>query len=71
MPIIQHNPEKLYPQYQNYSHAVEVSSGSCLDDKTVSIDRMQLAVSLQCDNAPARLWHSNYNSRRQQIAPVI
>lgn len=24
MPVIKHNPEKLYPQYQNYSHAVEI-----------------------------------------------
>jgi 2-iminobutanoate/2-iminopropanoate deaminase len=25
MPVIQHNPETLYPQYQNYSHAVEIA----------------------------------------------
>ena len=30
MPVIKHNPEDLYPQYQSYSHAVEVSSGSRL-----------------------------------------
>ncbi|MEP6985209.1 MAG: RidA family protein [Chloroflexota bacterium] len=24
MPVIKHNPDKLYPQYQNYSHAVEI-----------------------------------------------
>jgi enamine deaminase RidA (YjgF/YER057c/UK114 family) len=24
MQVIKHNPEKLYPQYQNYSHAVEI-----------------------------------------------
>ena len=30
MPVIKHNPENLYPQYQNYSHAIEVSSGSRL-----------------------------------------
>lgn len=30
MPVIKHNPEKLYPQYQSYSHAIEVSSGSRL-----------------------------------------
>jgi 2-iminobutanoate/2-iminopropanoate deaminase len=26
----QHNPAALYPQYQNYSHAVEIHSGSRL-----------------------------------------
>ena len=30
MPVIKHNPEDLYPQYQSYSHAIEVSSGSRL-----------------------------------------
>ena len=30
MPVVKHNPENLYPQYQNYSHAIEVSSGSRL-----------------------------------------
>ena len=24
MQVIKHNPEKLYPQYQNYSHAIEI-----------------------------------------------
>jgi len=30
VPVIKHNPEDLYPQYQSYSHAIEVSSGSRL-----------------------------------------
>lgn len=30
MPVIKHNPEKMYPQYQSYSHALEISSGSRL-----------------------------------------
>ena len=30
MPVIKHNPEDLYPQYQSYSHAIEVTSGSRL-----------------------------------------
>ena len=30
MAVIKHNPEKLYPQYQNYSHAVEVRGNSRL-----------------------------------------
>ena len=30
MPVIKHNPENIYPQYQSYSHAMEVSSGSRL-----------------------------------------
>lgn len=30
MPVNKHNPENIYPQYQNYSHAIEVSSGSRL-----------------------------------------
>ena len=30
MPITNHNPAKLFPQYRNYSHAVEVSSNSRL-----------------------------------------
>ena len=30
MPVIKHNPENLYPQYQSYSHAIEVRSGSRL-----------------------------------------
>jgi 2-iminobutanoate/2-iminopropanoate deaminase len=30
VPVIKHNPEKVYPQYQSYSHAIEVSSGSRL-----------------------------------------
>lgn len=30
MPVIKHNPENLYPQYQSYSHAIEVSSSSRL-----------------------------------------
>lgn len=25
MPIIKHNPKDLFPQYRNYSHAIEVS----------------------------------------------
>ena len=28
MPIIPHNPKELFPQYRNYSHAVEVSGDS-------------------------------------------
>jgi 2-iminobutanoate/2-iminopropanoate deaminase len=28
MPVIKHNPSELFPQYRNYSHAVEVSSNS-------------------------------------------
>lgn len=28
MPITKHNPAKLFPQYQNYSHAVEVTGDS-------------------------------------------
>lgn len=30
MPITRHNPAELFPQYRNYSHAVEVSSNSRL-----------------------------------------
>lgn len=30
MPIIKHNPEKMYPQYKSYSHAIEISNGSRL-----------------------------------------
>ena len=30
MPVIKHNPATLYPQYQSYSHAVEISGGSRL-----------------------------------------
>ena len=30
MPIIKHNPDKLFPQYQNYSHAIEIGVGSRL-----------------------------------------
>jgi enamine deaminase RidA (YjgF/YER057c/UK114 family) len=30
MPIIKHNPEELFPQYQNYSHAIEIGLGSRL-----------------------------------------
>jgi 2-iminobutanoate/2-iminopropanoate deaminase len=30
MPITKHNPAKMYPQYRNYSHAIEVSAGSRL-----------------------------------------
>ena len=30
MPAIKHNPSELFPQYRNYSHAVEVSSHSRL-----------------------------------------
>ncbi|MCI0550019.1 MAG: RidA family protein [Anaerolineae bacterium] len=30
MPVTQHNPAELFPQYRNYSHAVEVSSDSRL-----------------------------------------
>ena len=30
MPIIKHNPKELFPQYRNYSHAVEVSSNARL-----------------------------------------
>ena len=30
MPIINHNPRTLFPQYRNYSHAVEVESGTRL-----------------------------------------
>lgn len=30
MPITKHNPTKLFPQYRNYSHAVEVSGNSRL-----------------------------------------
>lgn len=28
MTVIQHNPAELFPQYRNYSHAVELRSGS-------------------------------------------
>jgi hypothetical protein len=28
MPTIKHNPTGLFPQYRNYSHAVEVSGDS-------------------------------------------
>lgn len=30
MPVVKHNPERLYPQYQSYSHAIEVSRNSRL-----------------------------------------
>jgi enamine deaminase RidA (YjgF/YER057c/UK114 family) len=30
VPVIKHNPEKMYPQYQSYSHAIEISSSSRL-----------------------------------------
>jgi 2-iminobutanoate/2-iminopropanoate deaminase len=30
MPITKHNPSELFPQYRNYSHAVEVGSNSRL-----------------------------------------
>lgn len=30
MPVLKHNPREMYPQYHNYSHAMEVSSGSRL-----------------------------------------
>ncbi|MEJ7596897.1 MAG: Rid family hydrolase [Kofleriaceae bacterium] len=30
MPIIKHNPATMYPQYRNYSHAIEISTGSRL-----------------------------------------
>jgi hypothetical protein len=30
MPTIKHNPAQLFPQYHNYSHAIEVSGNSRL-----------------------------------------
>ena len=30
MAVIKHNPEEMYPQYQSYSHAIEISSNSRL-----------------------------------------
>jgi len=30
VPVIRHNPETMYPQYQSYSHAIEIQSGSRL-----------------------------------------
>src|SRR5258708_5690964 len=30
MPVIQHNPEGVFPPYRNYSHAVEVRGNSSL-----------------------------------------
>jgi enamine deaminase RidA (YjgF/YER057c/UK114 family) len=30
MPIINHNPEELFPPYRNYSHAVEIKGNSSL-----------------------------------------
>jgi enamine deaminase RidA (YjgF/YER057c/UK114 family) len=30
MPVIKHNPETLYPQYQNYSHAIEIRGNTRL-----------------------------------------
>jgi 2-iminobutanoate/2-iminopropanoate deaminase len=30
MPVLKHNPVTMYPQYHNYSHAMEVASGSRL-----------------------------------------
>ena len=30
MTVIKHNPDKMYPQYQSYSHAIEISNGSRL-----------------------------------------
>src|SRR5687767_2562985 len=30
MPIIKHNPPQLFPQYQNYSHAIEIGVNSRL-----------------------------------------
>lgn len=30
MAVLQHNPPELFPQYRNYSHAVEVGAGSRL-----------------------------------------
>jgi len=30
MPVIEHNPAELFPQYRSYSHAVEVSDNSRL-----------------------------------------
>jgi enamine deaminase RidA (YjgF/YER057c/UK114 family) len=30
MAVVQHNPAELFPQYRNYSHAVEVGTGSRL-----------------------------------------
>ena len=30
MPITKHNPTELFPQYRNYSHAIEVSNNSRL-----------------------------------------
>jgi enamine deaminase RidA (YjgF/YER057c/UK114 family) len=30
MDVIKHNPEKMYPQYQSYSHAIEIRNGSRL-----------------------------------------
>ena len=30
MPVLKHNPAKLFPQYQNYSHAIEIRGDSRL-----------------------------------------
>lgn len=30
MPIIKHNPDTVFPQYSNYSHAIEIGVGSRL-----------------------------------------
>ncbi|MCQ3930366.1 MAG: RidA family protein [Chloroflexi bacterium] len=30
MPIIKHNPEQMYPQYQSYSHAIEIAGNARL-----------------------------------------
>jgi 2-iminobutanoate/2-iminopropanoate deaminase len=30
MTVVQHNPAELFPQYRNYSHAVELRNGSRL-----------------------------------------
>ena len=30
MPVVKHNPESVYPQYQSYSHAIEIRGESRL-----------------------------------------
>ncbi len=30
MPVVTHNPESMYPQYQSYSHAIEIHGDSRL-----------------------------------------
>jgi len=66
MPIIKHNPGSLFPQYNNYSHGIEVSGEARLKIRKKYLENTEPSSTVVC----CQLLESKWKLEIEAVAAI-